>query len=157
MRKLVFIVITTTLILITACESNLDESRSNIKYYTTILGGCNGQYFNDKSAPMDHSDTIVFSTTEDTLNVFVGINYICCAPFMTSAEIINDSLLMEITDTCSDPYHSCYCRCYCYYTFNFLFVNYQSTEFSFQVSLDDPREAKPEIIYSGEINPSANQ
>jgi len=153
MRKLFLIVITSTSLLYTACESNPDLSESQFEHHATIPGGCNGQDFNEKSASLEYSDTIILSRTEDTLNVFVGINYICCAPLTTSVEVENDSLLLEITDTCTNPYESCYCRCTCYYTFDFQFVNYQNREYSFQVVLDDPRESKPEIIFTGKVNP----
>jgi len=130
------------------------ETNSQIRPVNTILGGCNNQDFdNIKSATEDYKDTVDFDLiNSDTLNVFVGINYICCAPFDTETEIVNDTLIMTINDTCSDPYHSCYCRCMCYYTWDFQYVDFENKEYFYIVKLNDPREDNTLIFKQGVID-----
>ena len=148
-----------TIILITlfnACEK--EESVKKITFLKTNLGGCHGEDFDNlKSATVHDADTIKFSIiNEDTLNVFVGINYICCAPFDSETEIVNDTLIMVISDTCSDPYSSCYCRCECYYTWDFQYIDFEKKEYNFIVKLNDPREGNTIIFKQGAVDLSNN-
>ena len=84
------------------------------------------------------------------------VNYICCAPFTSEAIISNDSIFMNLTDTCLYPYQSCYCRCMCYYTWDFLFVDFKEKEYYFKIILNDPREENPIILDEGFIDLSIN-
>ena len=147
------------LFILTECEKETNNNSSDkiITYLKTESGGCNGQIFDDlKSVSYEQEDTIVFSINNDTLNVFVGVNYICCAPFTSEAIISNDSIFMNLTDTCLYPYQSCYCRCICYYTWDFLFVDFKEKEYYFKIILNDPREENPIILDEGFIDLSIN-
>jgi len=142
------------LFLITGCEKEPDNDSPDkkISYIKSIPGGCNGQDFSDlKGAVEDEADTVIFTLQNDTLDVFVGINYICCAPFLSEATITNDSILMIVTDTCPDPYSSCYCRCICYYTWDFLFTDLENKEYFFKIILNDPREDNPIVFKQGTL------
>ena len=100
----------------------------------------------------EQKDTVIFSVHKDTLDIFAGINYICCAPFKIESTIRNDSIIINISDTCPAPYQSCYCKCMCYYTWNFLFADYQGQKFGYKIILNDPRQKEPQTIKEGRIN-----
>ena len=103
-----------------------------------------------KSAPEEERDTVIFSLRKDTLVMFTGINYICCAPFKTETTVKNDSLIVTLTDACDYPKVNCYCKCMCYYTWEFLFTGYQSEKKrGYKVILDDPRQKEPVVIFKG--------
>ena len=63
---------------------------------------------------------------------------------------------MTITDTCSELGEPCYCWCMCYYTWDFLFVDYESKEYAFQVILNDPRKLVPIVLWEGKVDLSAS-
>ena len=153
MKNLILLSIVFLPIIMSNCERESNNVAHKITYHTTKFGGCNGQDFTLKRTSQDFPDTVVFSIIDDTLNVFVGVNYICCAPIKTVTNIVNDSLLMVISDTCSYPYQSCYCRCNCYYTFDFQFVNFEEKVYNFQILLNDPRVDESIIFQTGQINP----
>jgi hypothetical protein len=125
------------------------EDEAEIKFVATVLGGCN-----DKAAlrgdDQSDKDTVVISTIGDNINVFVGHNYICGAPFKTECEIKNDSIFMYIIDTCEKPF-SCYDRCDCYYTFDFKFVRQGNKNYPYKIVLSDPRKNEPATISEGII------
>ena len=141
------------------CEKESDNHSvdKKITYVNTVSGGCNGQDFNDlKSIIEESEDKVVFTVKNDTLDTFVGINYICCTPFTSVAYTSNDSIIMTLTDTCSNPYHNCYCKCMCYYTWDFLFIDFEDQEYFFKIILNDPREEKPITFKEGKIDLSIN-
>lgn len=156
MKKLIFVFVPFFLIFLTHCEKESDSNSvgETITFLKTNLGGCHGEDFDNlKSTNEDCTDTIKFSIINaDTLNVFVGINYICCAPFDSETDIINDTLIITLNDTCSDPYHSCYCRCNCYYTWDFQYVDFEEKKYNFVVKLNDPREENIIIFKQGVID-----
>ena len=84
--------------------------------------------------------------------MFVGINYICCAPFDSETEIVGDTLKMNISDTCSNHSQSCYCKCNCYYTWDFQFIDFEKKEYDFIIFLNDPREDNTIIFKEGKID-----
>lgn len=139
-----------------SCEkdavSNGDDSR--IVFSKSIAGGCNNEVGNQlKSATGFNADTVKISIINpDTLNVFVGINYICCAPFVSETEVFNDTLVMTVSDTCAYPQQSCYCRCMCYYTWDFQFVDFEKKVYNYIVKLNDPREDDTIIFKEGLID-----
>jgi hypothetical protein len=151
---LIICIFATPALLLMNCEENQDTEDKNITHVATLTGGCNGEEFITlKSEDLDTQDTVIFSLVhEDTLSAYVGINYICCAPFTSETSIISDTLFMEISDTCSQPYNTCYCRCYCYYTWDFKFVDFEEKEYYFIVYLDDPREENIIIFREGRID-----
>jgi len=135
------------------CEKESDSSPHKISFVKSEPGGCNLED-NDVLATRDGSlseeqDTLLFTIQNDTLDAYVGINYICCAPFTSEAMISTDSIFMTISDTCPSPYQTCYCRCMCYYTWDFLFVNFEKKEYYFKIVLYDPREEDPIVFEEG--------
>ncbi len=134
------------------CEKDEKESLP-VNYVKTVPGGCNGQTFNDlKSTGSEEKDTLRFYVRNDTLNVFVGINYICCAPFETSFDQSADTLIFAISDICSVTYGDCYCRCMCYYTFDFLLTGFEKKQYYFQIIINDPRQDEPYVFREGTVN-----
>jgi len=143
------------ILLLVACEnvSNSYDSNNNLTFIEARLGGCHGQDFpNLKYNISDEVDTVIFSFINDTLDIYVGLNYICCAPFISEAHILNDSILMNLNDTCSNVYQTCYCRCNCYYTWDFLFIDIQEKKYYYKIMLYDPREENPIIFREGMID-----
>lgn len=139
-------------------ESDNDSSEQEITYVKTKSGGCNGQKFDDIRSVIDEQeDTVVFSIKNDTLDIYIGINYICCAPFISEANISNDSILINLTDTCPFPYQSCYCRCMCYYIWDFLFVDFEEKKYYFKIILNDPREENPIVFQEGSVEISISR
>jgi len=156
MKKILLFLIAVCLAFFTSCEKDSDTkaNENEIDFVRQVLGGCHNQDFSDlKNATEDKADTVEFTIiSEDTLNVFVGINYICCAPFISEVEILHDTLIMEISDTCSFPYQSCYCRCMCYYTWDFQFIYFEPKEYYYKIKLDDPREQNTILFREGVID-----
>ena len=89
----------------------------NLKYLDTISGGC----FLDKGSsskgdPFFKPDTLTYSITNDSLNIFVGFNSTCCSEYSSSTSVEADSILIKIITT-----QIGLCNCICYYTYNFKF------------------------------------
>ena len=130
-----------------------DETFGMLQYVKTELGGCNTKsaLSSDNDETETNDDEIIVSTSEEFVNVFVGLNYICKSePFETKSEIIDDVLCMYIVDTCilgSD----CYMRCHCYYTFDFVFEREKSKTINqkYRIVLIDPREENHIVISEG--------
>jgi hypothetical protein len=156
MKKYILVIGTIFLIFfLSGCENESDhhDADRELTYIKTKAGGCNGQNFDGlKSVSYEQNDTVVFSVKNDTLDIYVGVNYICCAPFESEAVISNDSILMNLTDTCSDMNNLCYCRCMCYYTWDFLFTDFMKKEYYFKILLDDPHENNPIVFKEGVID-----
>lgn len=131
-------------------ESN-DSAETAISYLKSELGGCNKKLVENIEQDVSKNDTIIISLSNDTLSIFAGLNYICCAPFITNCEIHNDSILINISDTCSNPYTSCYCRCNCYYTFDFMYNGISNRKYFWQIILSDPSEDNDRIFKEGYI------
>jgi hypothetical protein len=125
------------------------SAKAELKWLATSLGGCNETALRAGENPLEN-DTVIISTVADTLNVFVGRNYICSAPFRADCEIRNDSIFMHITDTCKNP-PACYDRCECYYTFDFQFAGQGDKNYPYKIVLSDPREDEPQTISEGKI------
>jgi hypothetical protein len=155
MKKLIFLS-TIVLFLFNTCKKDNDFKNGEMHLIATITGGCHGQDFsglkNDFVVIDDIDDAVEFEVSGDTLNLFVGINYICCAPFETETVINDDTLVITITDTCPFPYQECYCRCMCYYTWNFQFTGFAQKEYAFIIKLIDPREEEIKIFDQGTID-----
>ncbi len=126
------------------------KEEDKIQFLKSALGGCNGN--RAYVAKEEEEDTVIFTFLNDTLNIFTGLNYICCAPFVTDCNVINDSIFISIADTCTNLYHTCYCRCYCYYTFDYYFEITGNKNYHCQVLLNNPAEENPILFYSGEID-----
>ena len=139
-------------VLILQCEKDEKENLP-VDYIKTILGGCNGQLFDDlKNTEVEENDTLQFFIKNDTLNVFVGINYICCAPFETGFSQSADSLFFNITDTCHITSGSCYCRCMCFYTFDYLLTGFEKKQYYFRITIADPRQDESYVFREGTVD-----
>lgn len=153
MKNAIYLLVLAALcIIMIQCEKDKNEDLK-VSHINTILGGCNNQDFGDlKSTAEDQNDTLQFYIRNDTLNVFVGINYICCAPFVTEFSQSADSLFFTISDTCSLTSGNCYCRCMCYYTFDFLFDSFAKKTYFFRIIINDPRQQEPVIFSQGTVD-----
>ena len=135
------------------CEQTSEDkiNPAALKYIDLTPGGCNLKIPDGlKNLEEEKPDTAISGILQDSLNIFVGLNYICCAPFTTEAEILKDSLIITIIDTCSTDL--CYCRCTCYYTWDFKFSDFEGNNYYLLIRLKDPREAEPIIIEKGRIS-----
>ncbi len=136
-----------------SCDRQTDtpDATGTLHYLYTDMGGCNNQDFDRKNMLKEpENDTIYYLISGDTLKFFIGINYICCAPFVTDYDILQDTITMHLEDTCPSP-QSCYCRCMCYYTFLFQFNQYDSRILYYDVILYNPVEENPIQLFSGEV------
>jgi len=138
-------------------EDNPNDDSLVIHYLKSELGGCNNQTIENIEQDEGKNDTVIIELSNDTLNIFAGLNYICCAPFITDCNIQKDSIFISITDTCSNPYQSCYCRCDCYYAFDFYFNSLSNRKYYWQIILSDPREENEKIFKEGLIEISNNK
>ena len=112
MRKLLISIL--FFITFLGCEKN---ELSNLKYSKTITGGCFlNKGSSSKGASLFRPDTLTYSFTGDSLDIFVGFNAACCSEFSSSSSIEGDSILIKILIV---QFGSC--NCICYYTYNFKF------------------------------------
>ena len=135
-RVFITILILTTFI---CCEK---KEPGYLKYAQTIQGGC----FLDKSLSLKNAlviqtDTVTYSMTNDSLNIFVGFNAACCGEFSDSSSIKGDSILIKILTT-----QIGLCNCLCYYTYNFKFSG-NASSYNYRVSIDD------HLNFTGHIKP----
>jgi hypothetical protein len=110
MRKILFPIV--LVITFLSCTKN---ELGNLKYVNTIQGGCaldKGSSF--KQEPLYKSDTLTYSVTKDSLNIFVGFNATCCSEYSSSSLIVGDSIIIKIPTT-----QVGLCNCICYYIYNF--------------------------------------
>ena len=157
MRKQIYLlgILVIAIFLTISCtkESANDNPSKNIAFLTTEPGGCNlGDFESLKSTDVEYQDTVMVSFRFDTLDIQVGINYICCANFESDVDVSNDSIIMTVTDMCPNPYQDCYCRCMCYYTWDFLFNDFEQKEYNIKVILNDPRQEEPIIFREFKIS-----
>jgi hypothetical protein len=127
MRKLLFsLLLLTTFI---GCDKN---ELGNLEYVGTIEGGCfleKGSVL--KNDPFSKPDTVTYSVTNDSLNIFVGFNATCCSEYSNTSSIEGDLILIKIQTT-----HIGLCNCICYYTYNFKFSG-SGNSYKYQVCIDD--------------------
>ena len=127
MRKiLISFLLLNTLI---GCNKN---ELGNLEYVGNIQGGCfleKGSSF--KGDPIFKPDTVTYSVTNDSLNIFVGFNATCCSEFSSSSSVKADSILIKIQTT-----QPGLCDCICYYTYNFKFAG-SANSYRYRVSVDD--------------------
>jgi hypothetical protein len=113
----------------------------DLKHVNTISGGC----FLDKGSSLKNSqitqtDTVTYSFTNDSLNIFVGFNATCCGAFSNSSSIKGDSILIKIL-----PTQIGLCNCLCYYTYNFKFSG-NANSYKYHVSGSN-------LNFTGQIKP----
>jgi hypothetical protein len=127
MRKILIPVF--LLIAFISCDKN---ELGNLEYLEAIQGGCfleKGSAL--KNDPFIKPDTVTYSVTNDSLNIFVGFNATCCSEFSSSSSVKADSILIKIQTTQLGM-----CNCICYYTYNFKFVG-SANSYKYMVSVDD--------------------
>lgn len=137
-----------------ACDNNKPKQKNILLYEKTELGGCNlksalrsGNSVTEES----DDDKINITITEESVNVFVGLNYTCkTIPFETKAEMVDDVICMYIIDSCNE---GCYERCTCYYMFDFVFKRESVAPLNqrYKMLLVDPRKEENRIIAEGVI------
>jgi hypothetical protein len=127
MRKILFsLLLLATFI---GCDKN---ELGNLEYVGTIEGGC----FLEKGSALKNDlffkpDTVTYSITNDSLNIFVGFNATCCSEYSASSSIKADSILIRIQTTQLGM-----CNCICYYTYNYKFSG-TGNSYKYHVSVDD--------------------
>jgi hypothetical protein len=157
MKRVVLMIIPALIcgVMFTNCNSNTakqeDEKTTDeptvLQYVKTELGGCNliSALKSDDSKTKD--DTVLITVSDESVQVFVGHNYICKEiPFETQCELIDDVMCMSIIDTGGD-----YFRCMCYYTFDFIFQREGAISQKYKILLIDPRKENPIVISEGTI------
>jgi len=121
-----------------SCSKN---EMGNLKYVDTIEGGCaldKGSSF--KGDPIYKSDTLIYSFTNDSLNILVGFNATCCSEYKSSSSIDGDSILIKISTT-----QVGLCNCMCYYTYNFKYSG-NGTLYKYRVTGSN-------LNFTGQIRP----
>jgi hypothetical protein len=127
MRKILI-----SLLLLTAFISCDKNELGNLEYAETIEGGCFLEKGSSlKNDPFIKPDTVTYSVTNDSLNIFVGFNATCCSEYGSSSSIKGDSILIKIQTTQLGM-----CNCVCYYTYNLKFVG-NANSYKYRVSVDD--------------------
>jgi hypothetical protein len=135
------------LILVTCEKGSENTGPEDLLFIDTELGGCHETDFSNlKNTEYGQADTVVFTVTNDTLDIFIGLNYICCAPFSYQTTISNDLITISINDICQANDGTCYCKCTCYYTWNFMFTGSLEKEYQYKIILNDPRKDAPVLI-----------
>jgi hypothetical protein len=136
MRKILISIL--LLIAFISCDKN---EPGNLKYVETIYGGCGLNKGSDqKGIQIVQTDTVTYSFTNDSLNIFVGFNSTCCSEFSNSSSIKGDSILISILTT-----QIGLCNCICYYTYNFKFSG-NASSYKYHVSGSN-------LNFTGEIKP----
>ncbi|MFC1620378.1 hypothetical protein ACFL45_10585 [Candidatus Neomarinimicrobiota bacterium] len=150
MRLFLTLLVFTTLIV--ACNTSTSSDPEPLRFHEVVYGGC-ARIFNMpvpelSASPIPVSfdegpDTLIV-TWNDSLKIFLGLNYICCAPFVIGHEILQDTLVLAVRDTCV---LSCYCDCICYYTFTWKFEGGAEEIGNLRVELFDPRVGTVAVLY----------
>ena len=127
MRK-IFVLI---LLLATFISCNKNEL-GNLEYVDTIEGKCFLEKDSSlKNTPFIKPDTVTYSVTNDSLNVFVEFNATCCGEYSTSSSSEEDIIRIKIQTTRTGE-----CNCIYYYTYNFKFSG-DANYYKYHVSIDD--------------------
>jgi hypothetical protein len=121
-----------SLLLLTAFVSCDKNKLGSLEYVGMIEGGCfleKGSAL--KNDPFARPDTVTYSVTNDTLDIFVGFNATCCSEYSASYSIKADSVLIKIQTTQPGM-----CNCICYYAYDFKFEG-SGHSYKYRVSVDD--------------------
>ena len=98
----------------------------------SVEGGCFLEKGSSlKNDPFIKPDTVIYSVTNDSLEMFIGFNATCCSEYSASSSIKGDSILIKIQTT-----QFGLCNCICYYTYNFKFVGI-AYSYRYRVSVDN--------------------
>jgi hypothetical protein len=147
--------------LIGACTTSTSTSSDPepLRFHEVVYGGCANVFDMPESSvarldggdPYPDPDTLIVEW-DDSLEIFLGLNYICCAPFAADHEIIQDTLVLAVRDTCPAPNATCYCWCYCYYTFTWKFDGGEGDIRNLRVELYDPQVGTVAVLYHQQID-----
>jgi len=117
------------LIAITSCDKN---ELGNLEYVEAVEGGCFLEKGSSlKNDPFIKPDTVTYSVTNDSLEMFIGFNATCCSEYSALSSIKGDSILIKIQTT-----QIGLCNCICYYTYKFKFAG-SASSYRYRVSVDD--------------------
>ncbi len=133
-------------------SENGPQTAAILSLLRTEYGGCN-EYKGGDILPKAaiQNDSLSWEISDDTLKIFTGITYICCAPFDVESEQSGDSLKIMIRDVCGISSEHCYCRCICHYTFLTIFTGYSGDRYHLAVWLHSPRLAQDSLLWQVEI------
>ncbi|MCK9559313.1 MAG: hypothetical protein M0R44_02570 [Candidatus Marinimicrobia bacterium] len=152
MKRIYTVLIFSSLIFVfLTCTDSERQTASTLSLLRTDYGGCNGFMEVPRWNWEIKEDGLSWEISDDTLKIFSGIEYICCAPFVVESQQNGDSLTIMIRDTCYTPYETCYCRCTCYYEFLTLFTGYNGDRYNLAVWLHDPRQVQDSLLWQVEI------
>jgi hypothetical protein len=146
--------------LIGACNTSTSSDPEPLRFHEVVYGGCAGMF----NMPVDEllaspiepyafdegPDTLIVDW-DDTLKIFLGLNYLCCAPFAADYEIVQDTLVLAVRDICPAQNATCYCWCYCYYTFTWKFEGGAEEIGNLRVELFDPLVGTVAVLYREQL------
>jgi hypothetical protein len=148
MKNFAAILFLTSVFFLCACEKDKEEA-SKLNHVQTLYGGCNNSM--EKSSALEgENDTVIVSIENDTLNVQVSVNYMCCAIFEGKSENTGDTLHISVSDICTAE-DTCYCKCMCDYTFTFRYTGIKAGDYPCKVLLWDALEKKYIVLFEGVI------
>jgi hypothetical protein len=141
--------------IIAACTTTTSSNPDSLRFHEVVYGGCANVFdMPESSAAIQKGldmeterDTLII-TWDDSLNIFLGLNYVCCVPFEVGHEIVQDTLVLAVRDTCVV---SCYCDCICYYTFTWKFERGEEEIGNLLVELFDPRVGTIVVLYREQL------
>jgi len=116
-------------------------------FIETIYGGCNidTSYRGQNEPDISHVEM-----RGDTAIIFAGFMYQCCAPFTTSFRMENGTIIIRLTDNCTQPYSACYCRCNCYYTFELkILLSKPFRVYPYKIFVADPKHGGDYLFWEG--------
>jgi hypothetical protein len=136
MKKLLIPIV----LLLTFLNCERKES-GNLNYIRAVAGGCFlNKSSSSKGSTFSKADTLTYSVTNDSLEIFVGFNAGCCSEYSSSSSIEGDSILIKIITT-----QVGLCNCICYYTYNFKYSG-NAESYKYHVSGSN-------LNFAGEIKP----
>jgi len=152
MKKTGLFMLIPLLFFLCGCEKEkTTEEKPSLKFAGTLYGGCNNGVLEKSTTVLENNDTIIVKVENDTLTLYAGINYVCCAEFEGSSETVNDTIQITVKDVCTEE-DNCYCHCMCYYTFDFLFTGLKAGDYPCRVRLWDAMEKEFRELFSGTIS-----
>jgi len=151
--KLKFIPLWIVMFLGVLLFATCEKQTANIQYVKTELGGCNKRSEQKSGDEETKTDTVIITVSDDSVRIFVGLNYTCMSiPFGTQCEIIDDVITIHIIDNCAKDPECSYFRCICYYTFDFLFERTAgSINQKYKILLVNPKKEEPDLLEEGVI------
>lgn len=134
-KNILFPALLLMMAIMVSCQSEPPKANFiDIKYTGCNIPGnhiserdMSGRYMPEKEQP----DGLTYTISGDSLNMTVGINYICCAKFKATQKVEGNEITLMIKETTKSP--SEYCKCMCYYTFDFYYNNLSEDNYTVNV------------------------